>query len=158
EEVVGVWWSADELVALRWQPHGDVAHADLSRDGVKWSAAKAIGDLSFRRNATWWSGKLALAGAGSDGIMRSADGGHTWQWVDLGREPVVWTVWGNDSDVFAMGRSVWYSTDRGAHWSEVKVKLRVEIVSLTGSGKDLYAYAHEYDKDAWHILHSTDAI
>jgi hypothetical protein len=57
-----------------------------------------------------------------------------------------------------MGRSLWRSTDRGASWSEVKVKMRVEIWSLTGSGKDLYAYAREYDKDVVHLLHSTDAI
>jgi len=157
-EVVGVWWSADELVALHWLPHGDVGHAELSNDGLTWLGAKAIGDLSFRPRATWWAGQLAISAAGGSGIMRSADGGHTWQAIDLGREPVLWTVWGNDADVFAMGRSVWHSTDRGAHWSEVRVKLRVEIYSLTGAGKDLYAYAREYDKDVFHILHSTDAI
>jgi len=157
-EVIGVWWSADDLVALHWFPHGDVGSAELSHDGVTWSAAKATGDLSFRPRATWWWGKLAISAAGGDGIMRSADGGHTWQAIDLGREPVLWTVWGNDAEIFAMGRSVWRSADRGAHWSEVKVKLRVEIFSLTGSGKDLYAYAREYDKEVVHLLHSTDAI
>jgi hypothetical protein len=156
-EMVGVWWAGDGLAEAHWMPHGDVGTAQLSSDGVHWTAAKGE-DLSFRPRGAWWSGKLGIVAAGSDGIMRTSDGGHTWQSLDLGREPVVWAVWGSDAELFAMGRSVWHSTDRGAHWSELHVKLRVEISSLTGSGKDLYAYAREYDKDVAHLMHSTDGI
>ncbi|MGH8786956.1 MAG: WD40/YVTN/BNR-like repeat-containing protein [Cupriavidus necator] len=80
----------------------------------------------------------ALMVTGEQGaVLRSADGGRSWSWLDTGYRGSLWAgVAQADGTLFVAGMrgTVYRSTDRGAHWEKVPSGTGSSLTDLVAVG------------------------
>ena len=107
-------------------------------------------------------------GSGRQAVLRSVDGGATWDHVPLpvgvsGDTTAIYTLPHDSQQVWAaVGNSLYYSSNRGMNWSRVPVDLG-HVFCLVGdpndpTGRTIYAGTSYADSDTAGIMRTSDGV